>query len=141
MGAVPLIMFVKWGPRSGAFCLLVRTCGLDSITMAAPTRDLTERQQKVLSFICRTWFTKRAIPSARDLAYAMERKTSNPRAFLEPLVRKGYITTIKGQARNIRITDLGLQWYELNRPFVQPELLVENAETPKEEQVELLLAL
>jgi hypothetical protein len=29
----------------------------------------------------------------------------------------------------------------MNRPFVQPELLVENAETPKEEQVELLLAL
>lgn len=133
-------MFVKWGPRSAAFCLPVRTCGLDSITMAAPTRDLTERQQKVLSFICRTWFTKRAIPSARDLAHAMERKTSNPRAFLQPLVRKGYITTVKGQARNIRITDLGLQWYEMNRPFVQPELLVENAESPKEEQVELLLA-
>ena len=141
MGAVLLIMFAKWGPRSAAFCLLVRTCGLDSIAMVAPARDLTERQQKVLTFICRTWFTKRAIPSARDLAHAMERKTSNPRAFLQPLVRKGYITTVKGQARNIRITDLGLQWYEMNRPFVQPELLMENVESPKEEQVELLLAL
>jgi SOS-response transcriptional repressor LexA len=109
--------------------------------MASSGKDLTERQQEVLSYICRTWFKEKAHPTFRMVAHALGCTSSNPRALLAPLIAKGYITKEPVRRNNIRITDAGFRWYAENCPLVQPELeMPPVVDVPREEQVELVLS-
>lgn len=75
---------------------------------------LTKRQFQILSFHYQFYVTHRFYPTQREIAKGVDLSTNNCGAYLQPLVRKGYLerrTLTRG--RNLALTPLGLELLKL----------------------------
>lgn len=72
---------------------------------------LTEKQAKCLEFILNFFADNRFYPTQREVAEAMDIKSTTAEMYLKPLVQKGYLEREPGKKRrrNIRLTGDGLK--------------------------------
>jgi DNA-binding MarR family transcriptional regulator len=70
---------------------------------------LTEKQGQCLLFVFDYYAEHRHFPTHREIARAMGIQSSTAAMYLDPLVEKGYLTREGRGARNIRITEDGVE--------------------------------
>jgi len=90
--------------------------GIDQSAVAAPLKvlpALTDKQSECLLFIFNYYSKHKHFPTHREIAKAMEIRSSTAAMFLDPLVEKGYLTRSGREARNIRITLDGVERLKL----------------------------
>lgn len=73
-----------------------------------PQPSLTTRQAQVLHFIATYFLRERQYPTNREICEGCGIRSSNPTPFIEPLVKKGLLVKLRGQRRNLRITERAL---------------------------------
>lgn len=92
--------------------------GLEALKVLPP---LTEKQGECLKIILEFFIEHRYYPTQREVAAAMNLRSSTAESYLEPLRRKGYLARkVKRRRRNIRLTSkarqkLGLEKVEEKR--------------------------
>ena len=74
---------------------------------------LSPKQEVVLKYLYRYFEKQRYFPTHREIMDHLGVKGATAVSYLVPLETKGYITREKGIARNIVITDLGIEKLEL----------------------------
>lgn len=96
-------------------------CEGDFIPMTIPVADplkvlppVTDRQAKCLKFIFEYLVEHRYYPTQREVAEAMNVRSSTAEMFIKPLEDKGYLTRERGKddkrkQRNIRLTSEALE--------------------------------
>lgn len=78
--------------------------------------ELTERQQKVLGFICKSIDERGYPPTLREIGNQMGiRSTNGVNDHLRALERKGFLTREDMKSRTLRPTDHALQWGRVSK--------------------------
>jgi DNA-binding MarR family transcriptional regulator len=70
----------------------------------APLPRLTERQAECLHYLFTYFSENHYYPTQREITAQMNLKTNSAATFLDPLLKKGYITKIPSKNRNIKLT-------------------------------------
>lgn len=86
--------------------------------------QLSPRQTEALEWICRYWQANQSAPTVREICIAMELQSTSANVYLVPLAKKGYLTRSREggrMARNLRITELGNEWFKWYKKQPQPQ--------------------
>ena len=70
---------------------------------------LSKRQEECIRLLAHFWLQHRHMPTQKEIAAEMKISSAAAQGHIEALVKKGYLTRIPGQRRNIRITTNGLE--------------------------------
>jgi DNA-binding MarR family transcriptional regulator len=79
-------------------------------TMPPEMPRLTARQLQILKFLFSYYTQNRYYPTQREIAKGVKLSTNNCGAYIDPLIRKGYLERRSlSKGRNLAFTALGLE--------------------------------
>jgi|SRR5271169_2896892 len=81
----------------------------DTSGILMPTEPLTERQFECLVLIYQYFIAQRFYPSQKELAAALNIKSNVAVTFTGPLKKKGYLISVPGRQRNMRLTETAIR--------------------------------
>jgi SOS-response transcriptional repressor LexA len=95
-----------------------------------PDPQLTAKQVQALAFVYEYLQRHRVYPTQREVAAAMSLNSNSAATYLEPLERKGMVTKMLGQPRNLRITRGGVKALVAHGVITQDQLDLELTGSP-----------
>ena len=96
----------------------------------APEPQLTAKQVQALAFMYGYLQEHRVYPTQREVAAAMSLSSNSAATYIDPLERKGVVTKLPGQPRNLRITRAGVKALVQHGVIQQDQLDLELTGSP-----------